>query len=113
MVTSGPEGVKLYPLEFLGDARGPPEELHPTSGCHLDEVLCLLPPSAATFGYLWVASSLPPLHSYLMTEPLFIKPLRVLDSAKRLSSCSDDRGKGRILPASNRIQASPVRATLC
>lgn len=24
--TSGPEGVKLYPLEFLGDARGPPEE---------------------------------------------------------------------------------------
>lgn len=46
--------------------------------------VCL--PPASVCSNVWisgVASSLPPLHSYLMTGPLFIKPLRVLDSLKK------------------------------
>lgn len=62
--------------------------------------VCLPPDSICS--NLWisgVASSLPPLHSYLMTGPLFIKPPKVLDSHQEgCLHASDDRGKSRILP---------------
>ena len=62
--------------------------------------VCL--PPASICSNVWisgVASSLPPFHSYLMTGPLFIKPLRVPDSLQEgCLHASDDRGKGRILP---------------
>ena len=97
--TSGPEGAKLNPLESLGRDWIP-------RGTSIQQVaavlmrVCLPPDSICS--NLWisgVASSLSPLHSYLMTGPLFIKPPRVLDSHQEgCLHASDDRGKSRILP---------------